>query len=95
VRLLVFVVVFLFGALVSAFWTDENTVCPVLEEGASFQVRITAWPPLALECEGTTYVPWWEWMCVAIVAFGVAMLSLRRAPLSILLIAGGGLLWFM
>ena len=34
-------------------------------------------------------------MCVAIVALGVAIFSLRRAPLSILLIAGGGLLWFM
>jgi hypothetical protein len=71
------VVVFVFGALLSDFWIDENTVCP------------------ALECEGETYVPWWEWMCVAIVALGVAIFSLRRAPLSILLIAGGGLLWFM
>jgi len=95
VRLIVFVVVFVFGALVSAFWIDENSVCPVLEEGASFQVRITAWPPVALECEGKTYIPWWEWMCVAIVALGVAIFSLRRAPLSILLIAGGALLWFM
>ena len=94
-RLIVFVVVFVCGALLSDFWIDENTVCPVLEEGDSFQVRITAWPPLALECEGKTYIPWWEWMCVAIAALGVAIFSLRRAPLSILLIVAGGLLWFM
>ena len=93
-RIVVFVVVFVFGALVSALWIDENTVCPVLQEGDSFQVRITAWPPLALGCEGETYIPWWEWLCVAIAAFGVAIFSLRRAALSLVLIVGGGLAWF-
>ena len=87
--------VFVCGALLSAFWIDENTVCPVLHEGDSFPVRITAWPPLALECEGETYIPWWEWLCAAIVALGVATFSLRRAPVSILLIVAGGLLWFI
>ena len=93
-RLVVFVVAFVFGALVSAFWIDGTTVCPLLEEGQSFQVKITAWPPLALECEGKTYVPWWEWMCVAIAAAGVAIFSLRRAALSLVLVVGGGLAWF-
>jgi hypothetical protein len=94
VRVLVFVVAFVAGALLSDVWIDENTVCPPLQEGDSFQVRITAWPPLALECEGETYIPWWEWLCVAIAALGVAIFSLRRALLSLVLIVGGGLAWF-
>jgi hypothetical protein len=95
-RVVVFIVAFVLGALLSAWWIDENTVCPVLQEGQSFQVRVTAWPPLALECEGKTYVPWWEWLCVAIAAAGVALFSFTppRAALSIVLFVGGGLAWF-
>jgi hypothetical protein len=33
VRGVVFLVVFVFGALVSASWIDDTTVCPVLREG--------------------------------------------------------------
>ena len=95
-RLLVFVLVFVLGALVSAFLIDDFTVCPVLQEGESYQVRITVWPPLALTCEGETYVPWWQWLCVAISAAGVALFSFSpaRAYLSLLLVVGGVLGWF-
>ena len=95
-RLVVFIAAFVLGALLSAAWIDDNTVCPVLQEGQSFQVRITAWPPLALECEGETYIPWWEWLCVAVSALGVALFSfsLSRIALSFVLFVGGVLGWF-
>jgi hypothetical protein len=95
-RIFVFIVAFVLGALLSVWWIDENTVCPTLQEGQSFQVRVTAWPPLALECEGRTYVPWWEWLCVAISALGVALFSfsLSRITLSFVLFVGGVLGWF-
>ena len=95
-RLGVFIVAFVLGALLSASWIDDITICPVLQEGQSFQIRITAWPPLALECEGETYIPWWEWLCVAISALGVALFSfsLPRMALSFVLFVGGVLGWF-
>jgi hypothetical protein len=93
-RIIVYAVAFVVGALLSDAWIDANTVCPPLPEGAGYQVRITAWPPFALECEGETDIPWWELLCVAVAALGFAIFSLRRALLSLVLIVGGGLAWF-
>jgi hypothetical protein len=64
---------------------------------------ITAWPPAALKCtvehaDGTTtvgtYVPWREWIAVAIAALGVAVFTRRRALLSLALVVAGVVLWF-
>jgi hypothetical protein len=103
VRIAVFVAVFVLGALLTAFWIDDLSVCPALEEPDAFHVSITAWPPAALKCtvehaDGTTtvgtYVPWREWIAVAIAALGVAVFTRRRALLSLALVVAGVVLWF-
>jgi hypothetical protein len=102
----VFVVVFAIGAVVSAAATDEMTVCPPIQEGDAFHVRITLWPPAALKCtiehrEGgvttDTTLPWWEWICVAACALGVAIfrLSVPRALASVGLVLIGLAGWFL
>ena len=105
-RLAAFVVVFAFGALVSAAWTDDLTICPMVRETDAYHVDITAWPPFALKCtvehrDGTTttatHVPWWEWLCVALCALGVASFRLSApralASVGLVLLGLGG--WFL
>jgi hypothetical protein len=102
-RLAAFVVVLAIGIVVTAFLIDELTVCPTLNEGDAFHVDVKAWPPGALRCTvehpdgGTTvgtYVPWKQWIAVAIAALGIAMFSPRRALVTLVLVVLGAGLWF-
>jgi hypothetical protein len=104
VRIAVFIAVFALGVLATAFWTDDLTVCPTFDEGDAFHVTIQAWPPAALECtvehgDGTTtvgtYVPWKQWIAVALAALGIAAFTPRRALMTVALVLLGTVLWFL
>jgi hypothetical protein len=77
------------------FSEDPLDVCPgyVPVERTGYSISHTLWPPGATECEWTTpagevrhstYVPWSEWLILALLGCAAA-LALPRSPL---LIAG-------